>query len=238
MFTPEEKEALLKKGYLHARGVLTPEHLERVRGEFDRVWDLGNRCNQHELLKHQTFIDLIEHPAILDRQRAIFGDQVQLLQYDFLRQGPRNTSFPLRGWHRDFVFPGDHPLSINTILYLDDMTDERGPTYVVPGTHRGAALPPKGRGNEPLEGEVAAYASAGDAVFINSAIWHSGSRNVSDRLRRGIYLYYGYWWLKPYEADQQRPWQCLENASQARLQLLGVKMPDRDIHQYNPQSGF
>src|SRR4029077_11245751 len=107
-------------------------------------------------------------------------------------------------------------------------------TYVVPGTHRGVSQPPKDKINEPLEGEIAAYAAAGDAVFINSAIWHSGARNRSDGLRRGIYLYYGYWWLKPYEADQQRPWQCLVNASQQRLQLLGVKMPEGDIHQYDP----
>lgn len=238
MFTPDEREFFLKNGYLHAKGVLTPEHLEQVRAEFDRVWGLGKRCSQHELLKHRAFIDLIEHPPILDRHRAIFGDQVQLLQYDLLRQGPRNESFPVRGWHRDFVFPGDHPLSINTILYLDEMTDERGPTYVMPGTHRGTDLPLRGRGNEPLEGEVAAHASAGDAVFINSAIWHSGSRNMSDGLRRGIYLYYGYWWLKPYDPDHQRPWQCLESAPAARLQLLGVKMPAGDIHMYDPQAGF
>jgi ectoine hydroxylase-related dioxygenase (phytanoyl-CoA dioxygenase family) len=79
---------------------------------------------------------------------------------------------------------------------------------------------------------VAVHASAGDAVFINSAIWHSGGRNRSDGLRRAIYLYYGYWWLKPYEADQQRPWQALEGAGEQRLRLLGVKMPAPDLHQY------
>lgn len=234
MFTPEEKAFFLDQGYLHAPGVLSGDHLEEVRTKFDRIWDLGRPCNQHELLKHKTFIELIAHPPILDRQRALFGNQTQLLQYDFLRQGPRNETFPERAWHRDFVFPGDHPLSANTILYLDDMTEARGPTYVVPGTHRGNALPPADRLNRPLEGEIATYAKAGDAVFINSAIWHSGARNRSDGPRRGIYLYYGYWWLKPYEAQQQRPWQCLENADQARLQLLGVKMPGNDIHQYDP----
>lgn len=235
MHMANEKAFFLENGYLHAESVVAGDHLARIREEFDRVWALGRHCNQHELLKHQAFIELIEHPAILDRHRAIFGQQVQLLQYDFLRQGPRNESFPTRAWHRDFVFPGDYPLSINTILYLDDMTEERGPTYVVPGTHRGTALPPAGMHNEPLPGEVGVLAQAGDAVFINSAIWHSGSRNRSDGQRRGIYLYYGYWWLKPYEATQQRPWQCLENASEQRLQLLGVKMPAGDIHQYDPQ---
>lgn len=235
MLTEAEKTFFLENGYLHVPGVLQGEHLKQIQSEFDRVWELeGPPVNQHKLLKHPAFIDLIEHPPILERQRALFGNQVQLLQYDFLRQGARNESFPLRAWHRDFVFPGERPLSINTILYLDEMTEERGPTYVVPGTHRGEALPPQGMENEPLPGEVTALAQAGDAVFINSAIWHSGARNRSDGLRRGIYLYYGYWWLKRYEHDRTLPWQALENASEQRLRLLGVKMPDRDIHQYDP----
>ena len=236
MYVQAEKEFFLENGYLHVKGVLTPEHLEQIQSEFDRVWDLPGQSNQHKLLQHKAFVDLIEHAPILDRQRAIFGPQCQLLQYDFLRQGPRNETFPLRAWHRDFVFPGDYPLSINTILYLDEMA-ERGPTYVMPGTHRGTEQPPDEIVHEPLPGEVAVAASTGDAVFINSAIWHTGSRNQSDGPRRAIYLYYGYWWLKPYEAQQERPWQCLEGAGEQRLQLLGVKMPEKDLHQYDPWLG-
>ena len=231
-----EKEFFLEQGYLHVTGALSPEELAIYQAEFDRVWETEKApVNQHKLLKHRAFIDLIENPAILKIHRSIFGRQIQLLQYDLLRQGARNETFPLRAWHRDFSFPGDYPLSINTILYLDEMDEERGPTYVVPGTHRGQALPPPNRTNEPLEGEIPVIAKAGDAVFINSAIWHTGSRNRSDGLRRAIYLYYGYWWLKPYEANQERPWQCLENADERRLELLGVKMPENDLHQYSPK---
>src|SRR5438046_3188816 len=187
MVTPEERQFFLEHGYLHARGVLMGNHLEQIRSEFDRVWELEKpRANQHKLLKYPAFIELIEHPPILDRHRAIFGNQVQLLQYDFLRQGPRSDARE-RHWHRDFSFPGDRPLSINTILYLDDMTEEVGPTRVVPGSHRGEALPPEARVGGPLPGEVAVYATAGDAVFINSAIWHTGGRNQSEGLRRSIY---------------------------------------------------
>ena len=239
MITAEEKAFFLKQGYLHVPGILTGDHLARVQSEFDRVWATeGPGVNQHKLLKHLTFLDLIEHPPILERQQAIFGLQIQLLQYDLLRQGPRNDSIPDRGWHRDFVHPGDVPLSINTILYLDEMTEERGPTYVVPGTHRGMERPPQDRTNEPLPGEVAALAKAGDAVFINSAIWHSGGRNRTDGLRRGIYLYFGYWWLKRYDLERSLPWQALENASEQRLRLLGVKMPQNDLHMYDPARGF
>ncbi len=233
MTTPDEHAFFLENGYLHVPNILTGEHLTQIQSEFDRVWELEKPpVSQHKLLKHRAFIDLISHPPILERHQAIFGGQTQLLQYDLLRQGPRNTAMPDYGWHRDFTMRGDYPLSINTILYLNDITEETGPTRVVPGSHRGVERPSAAQSVGPIAGEVPVYASAGDAVFINSAIWHTGGCNHSDGLRRGIYLYYGYWWLKRYEAERDLPWQALENADATRLQLLGVKMPAGDIHMY------
>ncbi|GCE14157.1 phytanoyl-CoA dioxygenase family protein [Tengunoibacter tsumagoiensis] len=236
MYTPEEKEFFLEHGYLHARGVLSGEYLEFIQAEFDRIWEKEKpRVTQHQLLKYPSFIALIEHPAILERIQAIFGGQAQLLQYDLLRQGPHNTGNE-RSWHRDFVFPGDRPLSINTIIMLDPMTEERGPTRVLPGSHRGEAIPSADQIHQPLPGEVAAMVEPGDAVFINSAIWHTGGINHTDGVRRGIYAYYGYWWLKRYEAEKELPWQAFESASEQRLRLLGVKMPAGDLHMYDPNA--
>lgn len=234
MKTATEKSFFLEHGYLHVPGALDQAELERYRQEFDRVWELeAPRVNQHKLLKHQAFIDLIEHPSILERQQAVFGNQTQLLQYDLLRQDA-DSRMPVRSWHRDFIFPGDRPLSINSIVYLDEMTLERGPTCVVPGSHRGHEYPPLQRIHEPLPGEIQVEAEPGDAVFINGAIWHSGGANRSQGLRRGIFLYFGWWWMKRYEHETELPWQATANASELRLQLLGLKMPDRDVHQYDP----
>ncbi len=234
MRTSAEKTAFLEQGFLHAPGVLDAQQVEWYRQEFDRVWAReAPKVNQHKLLKYQAFIDLIEHPAILERQQAIFGNQTQLLQYDLLRQDA-HSRMPARSWHRDFIFPGDRPLSINTIVYLDPMTPERGPTCVVPGTHRGQAYPPPDRRHESLPGEIEVLAQPGDAVFINGAIWHSGGANRAQGLRRGIFLYFGWWWMKRYEHETDLPWQAKQNASALRLQLLGLKMPDRDVHQYDP----
>lgn len=235
MITPDEKEYFLEHGYLCVPGILAGAHLAAIQQAFEEVWEAEKAppCSQHELLKYRPFIDLIDYPPILDRHRAIFGQQVQLLQYDLLRQGPR-SQFPERRWHRDFAFPGDRPLAINTILFIDDIGPEQGPTRVVPQTHRGEAQPPAARLTAPLEGEVAVPCQAGSAIFINAAIWHTGARNDSEGLRRGIYLYYGYWWLKRYASERALPWQALEGASEQRLRLLGVKMPDRDLHMYDP----
>src|SRR5438067_760260 len=82
------------------------------------------------------------------------------------------------------------------LLFLDTITPEVGPTRVVPGSHRSEALPPRDREHEPLPDEVAVCVEAGDAILINGALWHTGGCNRSDGLRRAVYLYYGYWWLR------------------------------------------
>lgn len=239
--TPRERAFFLENGYLCVEGVLQGEQLRLIQEAFDQVWEAEGgettrRITTRHLLKYRPFLDLIEHPPILDRQRAVFGRQVQLISYDLLRQGP-HSSFPERSWHRDFTFPGDRPLAINTIIFVDDVGMKAGPTRVVPRTHLGEQYPSRDETRKPLDGEIAVPVSAGSAIFINAAIWHTGARNDSDGLRRGIYMYYGYWWLKQYGAadtNHALPWQALESASQQRLELLGVKMPGRDLHMYDP----
>jgi hypothetical protein len=162
MVTEAERRFFDEQGYLHVPGVLNPEHLARLRAAFDTASVAGGRQRvwQETLLGIPEFLELLEHPPLTDRLRAIFGDQLQLLSYDILYQGPNSRS-PERAWHRDFVFPGDRPLAVNSIIYLDNMTDERGPTFVVPGTHRGTELPPKERRREPLPGEVGCMLAPG-----------------------------------------------------------------------------
>lgn len=237
--TEDEKSFFLEQGYLRVEGILAGEQLTRIQQAFDSVWEAEGRkgVSQNRLLRYEPFIEFVEHPPIRQRLRALFGSQIQLLQYDLGSQGPGSRS-PERSWHRDFVFPGERPLAVNVILFLDDITMEKGPTRVVPGSHRGEALPPRDRVNEPLEGEIAVLCPAGGAIFINGAIWHTGGRNESEGLRRAVYLYYGYWWLRRFDdlhgGKHVPPWQAFQGASEQRLQLLGLKMPDWDIHAYDP----
>jgi hypothetical protein len=118
MTTVEGMRSFREQGYLHVPGVLSPEHLERVRDAFDAASRAGGRQRvwQETMLAIPAFLDLLEHRPLMDRLRAVFGDQLQLLSYDLLYQGP-NSQAPEYAWHRDFVFPGDEPLAVNSIVY-------------------------------------------------------------------------------------------------------------------------
>jgi len=228
------RSSLEEHGYARLPGLVDAGHLQRLRVAFDRLWSAQpagcGKVSQHQLLADSEFGALVEHPPLLAVHRALFGVQTQLIAFDLLRQGPHATG-PERSWHRDFSFPGDHLLAANTILYLDDITAESGPTWVVPGTHRGLTSPDAVTAGEPRADEVAITAKAGDAALINAAIWHCGSRNRGAGLRRAIYLYFGWWWLKRYNEDQgPLPAAALAGASEARRILLGQQMPGTDLH--------
>ncbi len=234
-FSAVQREQLERDGYTVCRGLLDAALLREVRDEFDRLWTMhgsAGRVHHQQLLVSPVFLRLIEHAPILTKQRELFGDQVQLLSLDLLRQDPASTA-PDHGWHRDFVFPGDHLIAANTILYLDDINASTGQTKVVPGTHRGRLSPPAELCAAALPGQVLVEARAGDATVINAAVWHSGGRNRSPGQRRAIYLYYGWWWLKQYFIERGPiPWQSAIAATPERLALLGLRMPGRDLHMY------
>lgn len=232
MIEQSEMDFFRAYGYLHAKNILNSAYVSFVRAEFDRIWELEPPpFTQFQLLKHKTFIDLIEYELVLSRIRAFFGVQTQLLQYALSRQDPLSSG-PERSWQRDFTFPGERPLAICAFIPLDELNEERGPIRVIPGSQRGEELPDGAEKSQERPDEVTISAGPGDVVFINAATWYSNGVNRGPELRRGIALCYGYWWLKRFESDCALPWQAFENASEQRLQLLGVRMPSSNLYRY------
>jgi ectoine hydroxylase-related dioxygenase (phytanoyl-CoA dioxygenase family) len=100
---------------------------------------------------------------------------------------------------------------VNSMLMLDDMTLDNGPTRVVPGSHRWAPInvpyvnigdwepPPLSPEDQarvpadlsaPYPGEVLVEAPAGSAIICNSSMWHAGTLKKTDAPRRMLHLTY------------------------------------------------
>ena len=73
------------------------------------------------------------------------------------------------------------PVFVSTAhYYLDDTTEELGPTKFIPGSHLAGRAPVKDvdtnwRGKEPQS----ALVQAGDVVVFRSDVWHQGSANTT-----------------------------------------------------------
>jgi ectoine hydroxylase-related dioxygenase (phytanoyl-CoA dioxygenase family) len=188
------------------------------------------KLNERTLLEDRRFFDAMTRPRLLDVVREVLGEDLQLLCLDVLDTPPHAGA--RRAWHADFAFPTDAVLTVNVGLYLQDMSDEAGPLYVVPGSHRRAGGPTDDQVGEEMADEVAVHVRAGTAVVFNSLLWHTGSRNESDRPRRAIFPYFGHYWIKRMDEFYRTPLPAYVSESDDPLvrQLFGLGLIGTSVH--------
>jgi hypothetical protein len=94
---------------------------------------------------------------------------------------PPGAEIYTRRIHRDIrTFSGDQRLMVNTLVMLDDCTEENGATWMMSGSH----LTP----DRPGEDEFYAVAEratgkAGDVLIFDANLWHAAGQNHSSATR-------------------------------------------------------
>jgi len=228
VLTQAQADAFERDGYAVVEGALDAELLGRVRAEAGALADVEPRESErrvwHEraLFRRQAFRDLLDVAPLVDGAELLQGADVQLLALDLLlvRDGSDGI-----GWHRDVQFVCNKTLSINTGIYLQDLTDDVGPLRVLPGSHRSEDGPDV-RGGGPLPGERVVHAKAGDAVFFDAALLHAGGRNSSGRDRLAVFPYFGRYWVKRMDNyfTQPLPADLAQTTDPMKRQLLGLDL--------------
>jgi ectoine hydroxylase-related dioxygenase (phytanoyl-CoA dioxygenase family) len=225
MLTPAQKAFFDESGYLVVEGVFQGELLASLQRESEalaataspetkvRVW------RERALFRRKAFRDALDAERLIAAATDLIGDDVQLLALDLLLARPGHRGV---GWHRDVTFVCNKTLSINTGVYLYDMTEEMGPLRVAPGSHRWEENPPAS--TETLTGEAQVPTSAGDAVFFDAALWHRGGRNNTNQNRLGLFAYFGRYWIKRMDNyfTQPLPADLLYTKHPMKRQLLGL----------------
>jgi ectoine hydroxylase-related dioxygenase (phytanoyl-CoA dioxygenase family) len=225
MLTADQKQAFDTEGFLVVEGVLRGELLAEVQREAEALSDsepeAGRRVwHERALFRRRAFREVLHVPELIEAARELQGDDVQLLAIDLLLVRPGKGGI---GWHRDVTFVCNKTLSINTGIYLADMTAEMGPLRVVPGSHRWEEGPSPANG-DPMSGEVRVPVPAGSAVFFDAAIWHTGDRNRSPVNRLGLFAYFGHYFIKRMDNyfTQALPADLLATTDPMTRQLLGL----------------
>jgi len=224
--TAAQKQSFEENGYLVVEGVLQGELLEAVRRESAALSaaegpEVGRRVwHERALFRRRPFRDVLTLPSLIETARGLQGEDLQLLAIDLLLTRPGQGGVV---WHRDVTFVCNKTLSINTGIYLSDMTPEMGPLRVVPGSHRWEETP-KPPNADPMPGEVRVPVSAGSAVFFDAALWHTGDRNRSPVDRFGLFAYFGHYWIKRMDNyyTQPLPADLLTTTDPMTRQLLGL----------------
>jgi ectoine hydroxylase-related dioxygenase (phytanoyl-CoA dioxygenase family) len=190
-----EKDALDQHGYLVLPDVVDATGLDRLRAAFESVIGQGQQKasakqsgTRHvgDLANKDAAFDVVyTHPKVLAAVYHVLRCSFRL--YQLSGRDPLQ-GYGQQGLHADWVprAPSEPFRIVTTIWLLDGFTPNNGATRLVPGTHRLLTPPPK---------QMAAPASrhpdqrlilakAGSVLVFNGHLWHSGTRNETDRPRR------------------------------------------------------
>ncbi len=234
--------AMHDDGFALIPGVLDADDVAQARSQIDRLepfgFDVvGDVLDHYKCVfnRDSFWLKFIDWPGIVDLAEATMGDDCHIIGQTAWRSRPGHNGW---GPHVDRLFapmPEDMasdprftlPIFLCTAhFYLNDITIDLCPTYVVRGSHKSGRGPDntshelEWRGNkiEPV------LCKAGNVLFFRSEIWHSGSQNVSDDTRYLLQVHYS----QRVVAQQFSPyitWQFNQNvlaaASPRQLRLLG-----------------
>jgi ectoine hydroxylase-related dioxygenase (phytanoyl-CoA dioxygenase family) len=229
--TDGDVEALLRDGFLILPDVLSPEELQRIReasdahlGPYGRNSLEGSRTQRlySVLRKTQAANRLVEHPRILCIIDRLLLPNYLLSMFQIIRIHPGEKQQVLH--HDDAFYPLARPrppVSVASILAVDDFTEENGATVYVPGSHRWADQRPGG--DSPT---VSIVMPAGSAVVFLGTLWHGGGANRSSASRLAVTAQY----CEPWARTQENMFLAVDRDSVAGLSENLIRMLGYSIH--------
>ena len=180
-----------------------------------RVWNLVN--------KGKVFVDMIQHPLVLEFQEHLLGKNCTLSSFTVNLIG---SGSPVSELHIDYPLsslPTPLPsfaLCANSVYLLDDFSLENGATRLVPGSHKRSYGPSSGGTYDDI---IQVTGKKGDIIIVHGHIWHSSGENRTDQDRVALLGFFCRSFMKP-QQDHLRligP-EIIEDASPTLKRLLGM----------------
>ena len=191
---PEAKDALDRQGYQVFLGLISTDWLALLREAFERAVgprpnpdspQTGTRHVESLACKDAAFDGVYTHPTVL---AAVYHVLRRPFRVFLLSGRDPLPGYGQQGLHTDWYSRGPtDPFSMVTTLWLlDEFTPNNGATRLVPGSHLHATPLPKSMqdpGNRHRDQKIL-VSPAGSVAVFNGHLWHSGTRNESNRSRR------------------------------------------------------
>nr|CAA9235532.1 hypothetical protein AVDCRST_MAG63-1176 [uncultured Armatimonadetes bacterium] len=214
-FTPEQREAFDRDGYLLIPDALTAEEVAHYIAVIDTV-----AAGHPAFVPGKTFAPwsgvahlhpdlaaLIDHPRHVGFAYDLYGELLKLHNSQCFLRPPGKSGTK---WHNDGaravpygVYAPNVPLQLKVAYWLTDLPREHmGNLVVAPGSHRSQHFDAY---TKPVDvpGQVAVCVPAGTMMLINGNIFHTVQDNDSDVTRYNFFYTYCPSWVC--EADR---YQC------------------------------
>lgn len=205
-------EEFNRQGFTVVRGALPAEQADAIRSGVLEAFagpedGYGGHIRTKMFERGDDFVKLLEQPRVIDIAEALLGHNCHMFAMNSLltKQGEG-----IDYWHVDeelfFPIPEGATLDprivmptflITCIYYLVDVTEEMGPTQLVPGSHRSGQHPDPSQDPPVYEGvePVSIIAKKGDCLMFTGQVWHRGAKNISDTPRICQQVMYGRRWV-------------------------------------------
>ena len=193
-------QEVIDRGYAIIPGALPSSRVEALKTELGRaveedllLFDAEERRTgiphpdrwmvHNAMLRGAELARMIEHALMHAYFTRFLGDACILYAYQTSSMPPFGTNYSNR-IHVDCprLIPG-YPTNMGVFFALDDMTEENGATYFLPGSQNRLDMPAKAEFTAKAERAVC---PAGSMILMNPRTWHRGGNNLTDKPRHAL----------------------------------------------------
>ena len=212
-FTRTQWDDFMEEGFLIIENALDSDEVAYYRNAIEQIAAADPKFNptktysiSNAVERHRAVAEMIDHPRHVGYAYDIYGELLKLhISQIFMR--PKRGSHNI--WHPDGargvpygVFSPELPMQLKVGYWLTDLPEPKMGNFVyMPGSHRTHYL----RGydtHESLPGERILTLKAGTMTLMHASLWHRVEPNLSDVVRKNIFLAYCPSWIC--EADRHR----------------------------------
>ncbi|MEM7033959.1 MAG: phytanoyl-CoA dioxygenase family protein [Chloroflexota bacterium] len=190
------KDEVAELRELMDRTEANPDYFDRAKSAENG--DFYERHLNNAFNRDPIYLNFIDKPGIIELAEAILGQDCHIIGMTAWKTGPGRPDQNLHADYLPISLPADImadprvkvPIFIMTMhYYLDDLTEELGPTQFIPGSHASGRRPDgdlewKGVGPHNI------MCNAGDGLMFRSEVWHRGTANKSDKIRYLLQVHY------------------------------------------------
>ena len=259
-YTPVPQDQIRQfdeEGYLVVRNVLDEASIATLLEASDRLIasdiQTSRQSNptglydgfRNSIALDDAYIPLMTHPKILPLVIHLLGSNLQLMTSHLIYKypNPPGTAEHHRapGWHRDYLQAmmarGHYSIpriELKCAYYFTDLSQPKsGNTMVVPGSNQATAPLAVPEDGDP-DGAIEPLLNPGDCLLFENRTWHAGAVNLSDHIRKGIMVGFGYRWVMPMDFRRQDP-AFVEKLSPLERFLVGEQYDD--VGNFQPDGG-
>ena len=259
-YTPVPQDQIRQfdeEGYLVVRNVLDEASIATLLEASDRLIasdiQTSRQSNptglydgfRNSIALDDAYIPLMTHPKILPLVIHLLGSNLQLMTSHLIYKYPNPPGTPEHhrapGWHRDYLQAmmalGHYSIpriELKCAYYFTDLRRPKsGNTMVVPGSNQATAPLAVPEDGDP-DGAIEPLLNPGDCLLFENRTWHAGAVNLSDHIRKGIMVGFGYRWVMPMDFRRQDP-AFVEKLSPLERFLVGEQYDD--VVNFQPDGG-